>query len=218
MFVCGCPCLRAGIDLTTGLKAIPGNSPPRPRSRRCTRLCLPDRCPGGGSLVLIGWFGVLESPVLAGGGANGGDLAADGPDEAGEFAGDRGDGDGLELSSPGQRPVARAQPALRLPGDVADSLRRRRDLGLFVFAHPRRMLIAPGALHQDAAGAAVAGLGDRAALDGVAGRNLPPAPGRDRPSTRAAFESATDRRSRPERPWPKPGRCRASPGNVRSFV
>ena len=49
------------------------------------------------------------------------------------------------------------------------------------------MLVAPGALHQDAARPPVAGLGDRAALDRVAGRTAPTAPCRDRPSARAAF-------------------------------
>src|SRR5712692_7581703 len=74
-----------------------------------------------------------------------------------ELACDRGDGDGLELASPDQRPVAPVQAALRLPGDLANRSRGGVNLRLLGWPHPRGMLIAPGALHQHAAGAPVAG-------------------------------------------------------------
>src|SRR5437773_9410834 len=47
---------------------------------------------------------------------SGRDCASDSPDEAGELAGDRDDGDGLSLAFPDQRTIAPVQPALRLPG------------------------------------------------------------------------------------------------------
>ena len=81
--------------------------------------------------------------------------------------------------------------------------RRRIDLRLLGLSDPRRMLIAPRALHQHAAGTTVAGFGDRSALDGVAGRMLPKAPGRDRPSAQRGFGTARDRRSRPATRWPR---------------
>src|SRR5258707_4748995 len=43
--------------------------------------------------------------LLPGRTAGRGDLAIDGPDEAGEFTGDRGDGDGLEFAAANQRPI-----------------------------------------------------------------------------------------------------------------
>src|SRR6266446_6480608 len=101
-----------------------------------------------------------------------GDFATDGPDEAGAFTGDRGDGDGLELAAANQRPVALVQSALRLPGDLANRRRGGVNLVLLVRAHPRRMLIAPGAFHQHAARTPVTGLGDRTAPDGIASRIL----------------------------------------------
>src|SRR5215471_9694679 len=114
----------------------------------------------------------LRRALLPGHTTGRGHLATDGPDEAGEFAGDRGDGDGLELAPADQRPVALVQAALRLPGNLANRLWGGLNLVLFVRPHPRGMLIAPGALHQHAARAPVAGLGDGAAPDGVAGRIL----------------------------------------------
>src|ERR1700676_4909604 len=109
MFVRGCPCLRTGVDLATGLQAILGNSPPRLRSRRCTSSVfagpLPRRrLPGFDRAV---WL--FERFCLAGRDTTRGDLPADRPDEAGELTGDRGDGDGLALALPEQRPVARAE-------------------------------------------------------------------------------------------------------------
>ena len=65
--------------------------------------------------------------------------------------------------------AANALWAVASVGLLADLWWRRCNLDLLVFADPRGMLVAPGALHQNPAGTAVAGLGDRAALDGVAG-------------------------------------------------
>src|SRR5216684_2847440 len=115
---------------------------------------------------------LIGRPVLLGRSTGRGHLASDGPDEARELTSDRGDGDSLKLAPPDQRSVAPVQAALRLPGDLANRSRRGRDLLLLVFAHPRRMLIAPGALHQHASRPPVAGLGDGAALDRVTGRIL----------------------------------------------
>src|SRR5271169_5691501 len=50
------------------------------------------------------------------------DLAGDGPDKAGEFAGDCGGDDIGGFAGPGEFAIARAQPHLSLPGDVADRL------------------------------------------------------------------------------------------------
>src|SRR5712671_5824566 len=110
--------------------------------------------------------------LLPGRTAGRGDLAIDGPDEAGEFTGDRGDGDGLEFAAANQRPITLVQSALRLPGNLANRRWGGVNLVLLVRAHPRRMLIAPGAFHQHAAGTPVTGLGDRTAPDGVSGRIL----------------------------------------------
>src|SRR5262249_15035834 len=117
------------------------------------------------------------------------------PDEGGELACDRRDRDGLKLAFPGQRPVARAQAALRLPGDLTNGSRRRRHPFLLLLSHSRRMLIAPGTLHQNAARPTVAGLGDGATLDRIPGRSPPMAPGRDIPSARAALETAISARN-----------------------
>src|ERR1700740_2625228 len=46
----------------------------------------------------------------------------DGPDEAGQFAGDRGSDHIGRLAAAGKLAIARAQPKLRLPGDLADRL------------------------------------------------------------------------------------------------
>src|SRR5258708_31572154 len=112
--------------------------------------------------------------LLPGRTAGRGDLAIDGPDEAGEFTGDRGDGDGLELAAADHRPVALVQSALRLPGDLANRRWGGVNLPLLVRAHPRRVLIAPGAFHQHAACTPLTGLGDRTAPDRGSGRILRP--------------------------------------------
>src|SRR5260370_17930963 len=47
-------------------------------------------------------------------------LPGDGPDEARQFAGDRGGDDVGRLAGAGEPAIARAQPQLPLPGDVSD--------------------------------------------------------------------------------------------------
>src|ERR1700720_609681 len=49
-------------------------------------------------------------------------LPGDGPNEAGQLACDRGGDDIGRLAGPGGPAIARAQPHLPLPGDVADRL------------------------------------------------------------------------------------------------
>src|ERR1700745_436261 len=44
----------------------------------------------------------------------------DGPDEAGQFTGDRGSNDIGRFAAAGKLAIARAQPQLRLPGNLAD--------------------------------------------------------------------------------------------------
>lgn len=82
----------------------------------------PDRCPGVGSLIRCKRaFGApLERPALSGRCTGRGDFAIDGPDEARELACDRGNDHGCKLALPAQCSVARAEPALCLPGDLAD--------------------------------------------------------------------------------------------------
>src|SRR2546427_141231 len=114
----------------------------------------------------------MSATLLHGRRTGGDDLAIDRPDEGGELARDRGHGDGLRLASSGQRPIPRTQAGLRLPGNLANGSWRGRHLLLLLLPDPRWMLIAPRALHQNAPRPAVAGLGDGAALDRVAGRFL----------------------------------------------
>ena len=125
-----CPCFRLGLSRSEDGRrpcgrpqSTIGNSPCRGlRSRRCTRFIFTGPCPGAGSLKV--WLYVplapFGRPALLGRSTGGGDLATDGPDEAGELARDRGDGHGLELALADQRPVAPVQAALRLPGDLAN--------------------------------------------------------------------------------------------------
>src|SRR5215204_3422306 len=74
----------------------------------------------------------------------------------------------------------RAQPQLRLPGDLADRL----GLALLpeqqLAADPRREAVTPGGLYQQPAGGAVAGLGKTAAFDARSTRML----GRHQPEIR----------------------------------
>jgi hypothetical protein len=164
-------CLRSGVDLTIGHIANSGVPLPRLRPRHCTicyvagplpRHRLPERDCERATFVL--------EVLLHGRRTTGGDLAIDCPDKGGELACDRRHRDGLKLAFPGQCPIARAQAALRLPGDLTNGSRRRRHLLLLLLSHSRRMLIAPGTLHQNAARSTVARLGDRAALDRIPGR------------------------------------------------
>src|SRR6516162_9387385 len=95
-----------------------------------------------------------------------------GPDEAGQLAGDRGGDDIGRLATSGESAIARAQPQLRLPGDLADWL------GLFLLPEqqlatdPCREAVTPGRLDQQPAGRAVAGLGEAAASDAGSARML----------------------------------------------
>src|SRR5437879_8001546 len=102
----------------------------------------------------------------------------DGPDEAGQFTGDRGRDDIGRFAAAGELAIARAQSQLRLPGDLADRL----GLALLpeqqLAADPGRDAIGPGCLDQQPASGVVAGplfaargrLGDAAALDAGAAR------------------------------------------------
>jgi hypothetical protein len=51
------------------------------------------------------------------------DLAGDSPDKAGQFAGDRRSNNIGGLAASGEAAIARAQPHLPFPGDVADQFR-----------------------------------------------------------------------------------------------
>src|SRR5256885_3734905 len=129
-------------------------------------------CPGSGSLVQV--VNVrpppIGSPALLGLSTGRVCRASNGPDEAGELARDRGDRDGLGLASPDQCAVPPVEAVLRLPGDLANLTRRGRHLLLLVLAHPRRVLIAPGALPQHASRPPPSRPGDRAPLLPVARR------------------------------------------------
>src|SRR5829696_10272404 len=48
------------------------------------------------------------------------DMPGDGPDKAGQFTGDRSGDDIGRLAGAGEPAIPRAQPQLRLPGDLAD--------------------------------------------------------------------------------------------------
>ena len=97
-------------------------------------------------------------------------MASDGPDEASQFAGNRG-GDNIgRLAGSGEPAIAGTQPQLPLPGDVTDRL------GLALLAQqqlatePGWEAVAPCRLDQQPAGSSVAGLGDAAASDTGAAR------------------------------------------------
>jgi hypothetical protein len=89
-------------------------------------------------------------------------LPGNGPDEARQLAGDRSGDDISRLAGPREPAIARTQPHLPLPGDIADRL------GLVLLsqqqlaAYPGREAVAPGGLDQQPAGRAVAGLGETA--------------------------------------------------------
>src|SRR5215469_9268024 len=84
----------------------------------------------------------------------------DGPDEADQLAGGRGSDDVGRFAGAGEFAIARAQPQLRLPGDLADRF------GLVLLAQqqltadPGRETVTPGRLDQQPTGRAVAGLGE----------------------------------------------------------
>ena len=93
------------------------------------------------------------------------DLAGDGPDKAGEFAGHGGDGHlGLLPAHTRQMGVAVMQSPLGFPGNVGDGFGQT-FLPLFqVRTQARRYPILPRRFHQGAAGRSVAHLGDAALL------------------------------------------------------
>ena len=82
------------------------------------------------------------------------DRTGDGPDKAGEFAGDGSDGDlGFLFTRAGKMDVAMMQTALRFPGDVGDGLGQT-FLAFFsrVGTHARRGTILPGGFDEGAGG------------------------------------------------------------------
>src|SRR5216683_6075088 len=90
-------------------------------------------------------------------------LPGDGPDEARQLAGDRGGDDIGRFAGAGEPAIARAQPDLPLPGDVADRPRLVLLPQQQLAAEPGREPVAPGRLDQQPASCSVAGLGDAAA-------------------------------------------------------
>src|SRR6516162_5466385 len=180
MSVWGFPCLKTGVDLAIGLKVMSGIPLPWFRSRRCTRFNFTGPYPRRGSLVSALPINILPLRVpswLAGhsrdlGGGHSrsrADRLGDCPDETDELTSHRRNGDVLELALPEQRSITLIEAGLRFPGDLANRLRHRLDLNLFVFAQSRRKLVAPGTLDQHASHPPIASLGDRTTLDLVAG-------------------------------------------------
>lgn len=99
-------------------------------------------------------------------------LAGDGPDEAGQFARNGGDGHGRLFPLRGQGPVAGAQARLRFPGDLRRGLGLRLESFPLVRAKPRGEPVSPGAFDQYPPRPAIARLGDGASFDAVAGGAL----------------------------------------------
>src|SRR5262245_15240416 len=97
---------------------------------------------------------------------------SDGPDEARQLAGDRGRDDIGRLATAGKLAIARAQPQLRFPGDLADRPGLRLLPEPQFAADPGREAVAPGRLDQQPAGRAIAGLGEAAAFDAGTARML----------------------------------------------
>src|ERR1700680_5273148 len=78
-------------------------------------------------------------------------LPSDRPDEARQLTGDRG-GDNIgRFAGPGEPAIARAQPHLPLPGDVADRPRLVLLPQQQLSAEPGRKAVAPGRLGPQAA-------------------------------------------------------------------
>src|SRR4029077_6264303 len=96
----------------------------------------------------------------------------DGPDEAGQFTGDRGRDDVGRFAAAGELAIACAQPQLRLPGDLADRPRLLLLPEQQLTADPGGKAVAPGRLDQQSTGGAVAGLGEAAAFDAGTARML----------------------------------------------
>src|SRR5215470_8788371 len=89
----------------------------------------------------------------------------DGPDKACQLTGDRGRDDIGRLAGAGEFAIARAQPKLRLPGDLADRSGLRLLPQPQLAADPGRETVTPGRLDQQPPGRAIAGLGEAAAFD-----------------------------------------------------
>lgn len=103
-FVWGCPGLRTGVDQGSATQDDREFPLPRFCSRRCTRfIASPGYCPGRRAPWLaLGFAAWLPLPSLLNCSRDtcGRDCASDSPDEAGELARDRDDGDGLALAVP----------------------------------------------------------------------------------------------------------------------
>jgi hypothetical protein len=93
--------------------------------------------------------------------------SGDGPDKACQLTGDCGSDDVGRFAAAGKFAIARTQPQLRFPGDLANRL----GLSLLpeqqLTADPGREAVTPGRLDQQSTGGAVAGLGEAAAFDAV---------------------------------------------------
>src|SRR5215211_8503848 len=101
-----------------------------------------------------------------------GHIPGDGPDEAGQFAGDCcGDNIG-RLASAGELAVAGAQPQLRFPGDLADRTGLRLLAEQQLAADPRWKAVRPSCLDQQPARGAVASLREATAFDTRSARML----------------------------------------------
>src|SRR6516164_2601467 len=98
--------------------------------------------------------------------------AGDGPDEARQLASDRGSDDIGRLAAASELAIARAQPQLRLPGDLADRPGLRLLPKPQLAADPGRETVTPSGLDQQPANRAVAGLGEAAAFDARTARML----------------------------------------------
>src|SRR5215831_2554863 len=173
MSVWGFSCLKTCVDLAIGLKHMSGIPLPWFRSRRCTRFNFTGpypRCRGSlVSALPINIFPLRVPSWLAGHSRSRADRLGDCPDETDELTSHRRNGDVLELALPEQRSITLIEAGLRFPGDLANRLRHRLDLDLFALAQALRKLVTPGTLDQHASPAPIAGLGDRTALDLVAG-------------------------------------------------
>src|SRR6516162_262190 len=173
MSVWGFPCLKNGRRSCDSASSRCREFPCRGSAPAVARdLISPDLAPVHGSLVSALPINILPLRVpfwLAGHSRGLGvgrsrsrsDRLGDCPDETDELTSHRRNGDVLEIAPPEQRSVTLIEAGLRLPGNLANRLRHRLDLDLFVFAQPRRKLITPGTLDQHASHPPIAGLGDR---------------------------------------------------------
>ena len=96
----------------------------------------------------------------------------DGPNKAGQLAGDRDSDDIGRLAGSGELAVAGTEPKLPLPGDLTDRPKLRLLPQLQLAADPRRKTVTLGRLDQQPAGRAIAGLGEAAAFDAGTARML----------------------------------------------